>query len=83
MLHDKLLVHVPGRALPRAVLGFVDGVDDVEGLWVFGLESVEFGFEEDVRRGDVGEDEGEFGFVGGVGEGMGEDLVHRCTGVCA
>ena len=54
-------------------------VEDVEGAEAVGegvLEVLELGFEEDVGFGEVAEDEGDFGFVGGVLEDGAGELVH-------
>ncbi len=52
-------------------------------LGVFLLEIVEVFTEEDVGGGDVGVDEGEFRAVGGVGEGVVDDLIEGgAAGIC-
>jgi hypothetical protein len=58
-----------------AALGLVEEVHCVEGVRELLLERVELLAEEDVLLGDVGEEEFEFGFVGFIGEGVGDDLV--------
>ena len=74
VLLDDVRRDVPERALP-ANGGLIEEVDHVKGVGVLLLERVELGAEEDVVLGDVGEEELELGFVGFVGEGVGEDLV--------
>ena len=54
-------------------------VEDVEGAEAVGVsvfEVLELGFEEDVGLGEVAEDEGDFGFIGGVFEDGAGELVH-------
>ena len=54
-------------------------VEDVEGAEAVGegvFEVLELGFEEYVGFGEVAEDEGDFGFVGGVFEDGAGELVH-------
>lgn len=76
MFRDQLLIHIPRHSLPLCRVHLVHGVDDVEGLGVFLLELVEFEAEEDVGGALVGEDEREFGGVGGGCKSVGENLVH-------
>ena len=75
MLLDQRLVDVTYRTLPVA-LRLVDGVHNVEGLGVFGLQCVKLLFEENVGRGHVGENESEAGLVCRVGKSVVENLVH-------
>ena len=76
VLCDEVGVDASGGASP-ARFGLVEGVDDIQGVGVLALESVKLFLHEDVLLRDVGEDEGEAGLVGGVLEGVVEDLVHR------
>ena len=60
---------------------FVEHVEGAETLGVGVFEVFELAFEEDVFFRDVAEDEGDFGFVGGVVEDGAAELVHAAIGV--
>ena len=60
---------------------FVEHVEGAETLGVGVFEVFELAFEEDVFFGDVAEDEGDFGFVGGVVEDGAAELVHAASGI--
>jgi len=77
---DQLLGDISRRSRPT-LNGFIDEVDNVEVVGVFGLEVVEIFAEEDVGGGDVGVDEGEFCAVRGVREGVVDDLIEGGTAV--
>lgn len=63
-------------ALHPALGRVVEDVEGAEAIRVGVLEVLELGFEEDVGFGEVAEDEGDAGFVGGVFEDGAGELVH-------
>lgn len=75
-LLEEVIIDVPRSPLGPIIGGLVEHVESAETLGVGVFEVLEFVFEEDVGFGEVAVDEGDFGFVGGVGEDGAAELVH-------
>ncbi len=74
VLLDNILVNEPLRASPSR-RGLVKEVNGLESIGVRLAKRVEFFAHENVGLRDVGEEQCEFGLVGGVCEGVADDLV--------
>lgn len=67
-----------GLTLP-ALTRFVQGMDDVEGVWVLLLELFKLFTEKDIAFLDIGKDERELGLIVLFCQSILENLPHGCT----